>query len=328
MADSSNLNNIANNLANKVLGTKYSTNTDLRPNVGSQMNDTWDNKFNSAGSSTDGQTTTGTDNTSSNVNYNDVVKNKKLAEVTMAEKLRETYNLTFTFPKILKGMHTNQFLFIDLNDEFYEKNYPDIINAIADRKFARFAGFKKGRFFIEKIVEKGGVDGMSMEITVNPIPPSLAIYSKMQQEATKALIQAINTESGGGGTGGTATGGNTDDATLIAIGNDLASKYTFCSGACQAYSCMKTSGCGSCFAWSGALYTELKAAGYTVRVVQYAATGGASNHMSVEYNNNGVWTDYPYRSTNIDRLARDTGEPGPHRNVVLDENGQGATHIL
>lgn len=143
-----------------------------------------------------------TDGTAENVAENDPEKNKKLAEVTMSEQLRDTYQLTVTIPRMLKEIHTNQFFFMELSDQFYEHNYPDIIKVIADKKFGRFAGFEKGRFFIEKIVEKGGIDGWSMELTLNPIPPSLGVYSKMQQEATKALIEAINYEnraSGGGG---------------------------------------------------------------------------------------------------------------------------------
>ncbi len=145
---------------------------------------------------------TNSDSTADNVAQNDPEKNKKLAEVTMSEQLRETYQLTVKIPRMFKKINTNQFFFMELSDSFYEKNYPDIISVIADKKYGRFAGFEKGRFFIDKIVEKGGIDGWYTELTLNPIPPSLAVYSKMQQEATKALIQAINQENWGSGGGG------------------------------------------------------------------------------------------------------------------------------
>lgn len=148
---------------------------------------------------------TGDENAAEGVSQNNPEDNKKLSEITMAEQIRKTYNLTVKFPRILEGLHTNQFFFLDVTDDFYEKNYPEIISTIADKKFARFAGFKKGRFFVEKVEEKGGMDGWSTTLTLNPIPPSLAVYSKMQKEAQKALIQAINDEialSGGGSGGG------------------------------------------------------------------------------------------------------------------------------
>lgn len=155
------------------------------------------------------------DTTADNVAENNPEDNKKLAELTMSEQLRQTFSLKLTIPRILQGLNTNQFFFIEVSDEFYETNYPEIIKAIAYKKFARFAGFEKGRFFVEKVEEKGGMDGWSTTITLNPIPPSLAIYSKMQKDAQKALVQAINHEialsgSGGGGGNVNATG---DDCT-------------------------------------------------------------------------------------------------------------------
>jgi len=177
-----------------------------------------DNSGGSSGSGTSGGgngTSDGTgengegDNTSENVKENDPEKNKKLAEITMSEALRETYQLTFKIPRILKGLHTNQFFFVpQISNEFYETNYPQLIQKIADEKFGRYAGFEYGRFFVDKVVEKGGIDGWGMEITVNPIPPSLATYSKIQEEAKKALIQAMNDETKYVGTeGNTGMGG-------------------------------------------------------------------------------------------------------------------------
>ena len=154
------------------------------------------------------------ENAADGVYENNPEDNKKLSEITMAEQIRKTFELTVTIPRILKGLHTNQFMFLDVTDDFYEKNYPEIISTIADKKFGRFAGFKKGRFFVEKIEEQGGIDGWSTKVTLNPIPPSLAMYSKMQKEAQKALIHAINEEialMGGGSGGATNVSGNDCD---------------------------------------------------------------------------------------------------------------------
>ena len=147
------------------------------------------------------------DNTTENAATKDPEKNKKLTEIKMSEQLRETYSLKITIPKIIKGLHTNSFLFMDVVDDFYEKNYPELVSVIADKKFARYAGFKKGRFFIDNVEEFGGVDGWGMEIDLNPLAPSLGSYNQMQQEAEKALIQAIKSENqGSGNNAGTSSG--------------------------------------------------------------------------------------------------------------------------
>ena len=99
----------------------------------------------------------------------------------------------------------------------------------------------------------------------------------------------------------------------IELGQTLAGKYKFCSGQAQTYEAMKNSStkCGSCWAWSDALYTELNKLGYHVRIIQYR-TSRAVNHRSVQYmNTNGVWVDYPYRSVGLTTGMQSTNsKPG------------------
>ena len=99
----------------------------------------------------------------------------------------------------------------------------------------------------------------------------------------------------------------------IEIGQTLASKYRFCSENAQTYEAMKNSStkCGSCWAWSDALYTELDKLGYHVRIIQYR-TSRAVNHRSVQYmNTSGVWVDYPYRSVGLTTGMQSTNsKPG------------------
>ena len=273
------------------------------------------------GSDGAGGATSSSDNTAENVKKNDPEKNKQLAEIRMSEELRKTLTLTIKIPKILKGLHTNQFFFIDLAEDFYEKNYPEVMKVIANERFGRYAGFEKGRFFIEKVVEEGGIDGNRMEITLNPIASSHAEYIKMQQEAEKALIDALNDNSKySGGTGG-ALGG-----TAVEIGNALCDKYGFCSGVVcpdpgngsgntETYEGMKKNGSGSCFAWSEALYEELNKAGIKARIIQYG-TSMAWNHRSVQIEENGEWVDYPYKQLKKASVAKYAGatksKPGMH----------------
>lgn len=117
--------------------------------------------------------------------------------------------------------------------------------------------------------------------------------------------------------------GNTDENGLIQIGNDLASKYKFSRKVASSYCAMRAAGTGDCFAWSGALWQELKNAGYTPRVVQYP-TAYSPHHRSVQYKDaSGQWVDYPYSSTNIPWGAKATSG-AKNGTVVVDENGLGS----
>lgn len=144
-------------------------------------------------------------------------------------------------------------------------------------------------------VSKTSVEEEScMGITLDPAPPS------RYQEVTETTVDAGNNTNSGMG------------KDPVAIGNALAAKYGFCSsvvcpkpGGGETYAAMKKSGSGSCWAWSDALYTELNAAGIKARIIQYA-TSMASNHRSVQINQGSGWVDYPYRSTNISKYARNT----------------------
>lgn len=234
--------------------------------------------------------------TAEDVAQNNPEDNKKLAELVMMEKLRETYQLKITIPRILEELHTNQFFFIEVADEFYENNYPEIINAVANTKMARFAGFEKGRFFVEKVEEKGGMDGWSTTITLNPIPPSLAIYSKMQKDAQKALIQAINYEIGlSGGGGGTVSSGSVNMATLDEI-YSIAATFTY-GGAGTGLSPEKaweyyqgggrTFDCYDCSNW---LFYCLREKGIPCRIVTgHSPYSGSGTHRVVQINEGGSW---------------------------------------
>ena len=234
--------------------------------------------------------------TAEDVAQNNPEDNKKLAELTMMEQLRETFQLKLTIPRILEELHTNQFFFIEVNEEFYETNYPEIINSVAYTKLARFAGFEKGRFFVEKVEEKGGMDGWSTTITLNPIPPSLAIYSKMQKDAQKALVQAINYEIGlSGGGGGAVTSGSVNMQTLDEI-YSIAATFTY-GGAGTGLSPEKaweyyqgggrTFDCYDCSNW---LFYCLRAKGIPCRIVTgHSPYSGSGTHRVVQINEGGSW---------------------------------------
>ena len=244
-------------------------------------------------------------------------KNKIAARIAFSESIRKWFSFSLKLPGEYKNLHTNSFCMFMMSETFMLENLP-VIGKKLNGKFTRYVGYEKNRFYIEKVVTtcNEGV-GLSTELTCNPFASDYSTFAKTQVQAEETLASAL----GSGGISGDAVG----------IGNALASKYTFCgrtmgnSKGSESYSTMKKVGCGSCWAWSGALYTELKRAGYTVRVIQYP-TSAAANHRSVQIQQNGSWEDYPYRQTNIPKHAWSYS----HKSftVALDENGKGATNIL
>jgi hypothetical protein len=151
------------------------------------------------------------------------------------------------------------------------------------------------------VMKKSVEDDYTMSLSCEPAPPS-----RYQEQTENVNVNVNNSNSLG--------------KDPISIGNALAAKYKFASQiaadpgehykGCEDYECMKKNGNGSCYAWSDALYTELNAAGIKARIIQYNS-GMASNHRSVQINTNGSWEDYPYRSTNISKYARNTtNKPG------------------
>lgn len=265
----------------------------------SSVTDDWESTLSQGteANSEDGEGTEEEDeNTADNVAENNPEDNKKLSEITMAEQIRKTFNLTVKFPRILRGLHTNQFFFLDVTDEFYERNYPEIISTISDTKFARFAGFKKGRFFVEKVEEKGGMDGWSTTLTLNPIPPSLAIYSQKQKEAEKALVQAINYEislTSGGGTG--AVTGSVNMQSLEEI-YSIAATFTYGGAGTglspeKAWEHYQSGGRNfDCYDCSNFLFYCLREKGIPCRIVQgHSPYSGSGTHRVVQINEGGNW---------------------------------------
>ena len=192
------------------------------------------------GTSGDG-TTSSTDNTAENVKKNDPEKNKTLAEIRMSEELRNTFSMELKMPRILEDIHTNQFFWLEVTDDFYDKNYPTLMELIARKKFGRYAGFEKHRFFIDKVIQRGGVDGTEMVLTINPVAPSHGTYVKMQQDAEKALIQALNDDSKYGGGAGSLGGGAINISGEDCDANDRYNSHNWAGHRCKPPKCTEVS---------------------------------------------------------------------------------------
>jgi hypothetical protein len=92
----------------------------------------------------------------------------------------------------------------------------------------------------------------------------------------------------------TVKSSNSDIESSVASIMRGASKYSYSHGASTAEA-MEKRGAGDCWAMSDYLYKKMKAAGIHTRIIQYS-TRYASNHRSVQYQQNGQWVNAPYRT--------------------------------
>jgi hypothetical protein len=87
-----------------------------------------------------------------------------------------------------------------------------------------------------------------------------------------------------------------------------AAKYGYSHSASTA-AAMERIGAGDCWAMSDYLYTKMTAAHMHARIIQYP-TAYSSRHESVQYKQNGVWVNAPYRSYGLNSMFNNTQSNG------------------
>jgi hypothetical protein len=87
-----------------------------------------------------------------------------------------------------------------------------------------------------------------------------------------------------------------------------ASKYRYSHSASTA-AAMERIGAGDCWAMSDYLYKKMTAAHMHARIIQYK-TAYSSRHESVQYKQNGVWVNAPYRSYGLSSMFNNTQSNG------------------
>jgi hypothetical protein len=87
-----------------------------------------------------------------------------------------------------------------------------------------------------------------------------------------------------------------------------AAKYGYSHSASTA-AAMERIGAGDCWAMSDYLYKKMTAAHMHARIIQYP-TAYSSRHESVQYNQNGVWVNAPYRSYGLNSMFNNTKSNG------------------
>ena len=98
-------------------------------------------------------------------------------------------------------------------------------------------------------------------------------------------------------------------------------KYRYYQGGSgQTWAEMKKIGYGDCFGFSDLIFKMMTKFGVKCKIVEYAATGGASNHHSVMYmNKKGNWVDFPYR---------ELGWNTRYNNQLNNTSGSANGHII
>jgi hypothetical protein len=87
-----------------------------------------------------------------------------------------------------------------------------------------------------------------------------------------------------------------------------AAKYGYSHSASTA-AAMERIGAGDCWAMSDYLYTKMTAAHMQARIIQYP-TAYSANRRSVQYKQNGVWVNAPYRSYGLNSMFNNTQNTG------------------
>ena len=105
-------------------------------------------------------------------------------------------------------------------------------------------------------------------------------------------------------------------------------KYRYyMGGSGQTWAEMKKIGYGDCFGFSDLIYKMMSKFGVKCKIVEYAATGGASNHHSVMYmNKKGNWVDFPYRelgwNTRYDNQLNNTSGSANGKIIAINNSGK------
>ena len=87
-----------------------------------------------------------------------------------------------------------------------------------------------------------------------------------------------------------------------------AAKYGY-SHSAHTSAAMISIGAGDCWAMSDYLYIKLTSAGITTRIIQYP-TAYSANHRSVQYKQNGVWVNVPYKQYGVNMMFWNTKSTG------------------
>ena len=127
------------------------------------------------------------------MNEKAVVKKKKKKSV------RDLLTLKLKIPlgnPNLKLVHTNQFMFTELPETYFELANLSTIGKVLNSEYSRYSGYQFNRWYIESISIENNKTNAYMELTLNPFASSHQTYKDnlkgFQKEYTNIFVKTSN----------------------------------------------------------------------------------------------------------------------------------------
>lgn len=107
------------------------------------------------------------------VDVNNALTKANATEV-IQESIRDLLSMKINLPlgnPVFKYVHTNQFMWIDLPEEFLLENFP-IIAKYMNSTTNRYSGYEKDRWYIETLTINNDGNKFTIDLNLNPFPSS------------------------------------------------------------------------------------------------------------------------------------------------------------
>ena len=127
------------------------------------------------------------------------------AQNEINKSIRDLLSFKMTLPlgnPALKHVHTNQFLWCELPDEFKLENFEKIAKEM-NSQYSRYSGYEKNRWYIEGLTINNDGTKFTMDLELNPFASATLTYSDKRNSFGKAYQDAQQNTGAGGGDGNT-----------------------------------------------------------------------------------------------------------------------------
>ena len=122
-----------------------------------------------------------------------VYQEKAEAVKKIVESVRSLETLKITLPlgnPSLRFVHTNQFLFTELPEDFFKLANMDEISKALDSTYSRNSGYQLNRWYIEGLTITNDKSSFNMELELNPFASTLNKYHDDEVSFEKAFKDA------------------------------------------------------------------------------------------------------------------------------------------
>ena len=127
---------------------------------------------------------------------NETLTELQAAKEEIQKSVRDLATLKLTLPlgnPALKKVHTNQFLWLDLGDNFHLRNMAILAKAL-NSSAARWSGYEKNRYYVETCTIKNDGKSVTMDLDLNPFASPLTKYRDEKLSFIKAYKDATSND--------------------------------------------------------------------------------------------------------------------------------------